>query len=150
MVEEDWQALRDLGFDDRASAQVAGVVAEPGQAPEEDGLRVAHRRAPGAREREAAAGRHRNPVRLDPLEVGVGGSGEDGRDLLDEGAPAHVLPDELRARRAVRGGLEDAVEAARAEPGRLAPPLGERRRLPLAAVLVLEDLPPALPTVHLP
>src|SRR5207247_6922830 len=78
------------------------------------------------------------------------GSGADSRNLLDEGAPAHVLPDELRARRAVRGGLEDAVEAARAEPGRFAPPLGERRRLPLAPVLVLEELPPALPAVHLP
>src|SRR5207249_11783594 len=31
-------------------AQVADVVAERGQTPEEDGLRVAHRRAPGAGE----------------------------------------------------------------------------------------------------
>src|SRR5206468_8807235 len=76
--------------------------------------------------------------------------GEDRRDLLDEGAPAHLPADEVRARRAVRGGLEDAIEAARAEPGRFAPPLGERRRLPLAPVLVLEELPPAFPAVHLP
>src|SRR5207249_3228355 len=134
----------------RKVAQVADVAAERRQAPEEDGLGVAHRRAPGAREREAAAGRHREPARLDRLEVRIGRPGHDGRDLLDEGTAADTPAHELRARRAVRRRLEDAVEAARAEPGRLRPPPGERRRLARAGVLVLENLLPALPALHLP
>src|SRR5581483_9624216 len=134
----------------REVREVTGVVAERRQAPEEDGLRVAHRGPPCPGERETASGRDRDPFVRDRGEIVVGRPGRDARDLLDERRAADALCDELFARRAIRRWRQDAVEAARPILGRLRPPLPDRRRLRAPGVLILEDRRPPIPAVHLP
>src|SRR5439155_1221463 len=111
---------------------------------------IAHCRAVRADQPEAAPLGDREPARRNRVEVLVDGAGPERRDLLETRSAADVPVDQLLARRAERGRLEDPIEAARPPARHSRPPRAQIGRLPLARVLPLEDPRPAVPAVHLP
>src|SRR5437773_4372471 len=130
--------------------EVAGEVLERRRAPEDDRLGIAHCRAVRADQPEAAPLGDREPARRNRVEVLVDGAGPERRDLLETRPAADVPVDQLLARRAERGRLEDPIETARPPARHSGPPRAQIGRLPLARVLPLEDRRPAVPAVHLP
>src|SRR5437773_1095444 len=130
--------------------EVAGEVLERRHAPEDDRLGIAHCRAVRADQPEAAPLGDREPARRNRVEVLVGRARPQRRDLLETRPAADVPVDQLLARRAERGRLEDPIEAARSPTRHARPPCAQVGRLPFPGVLPLEDRRPAVPAVHLP